>query len=130
MSRHWLIASCLVFCAACAAEELGSPPSISDLSYSPRSITTGQAATIQGTLRFEDADADLLEMLVTLRAPGDERMELPATEVADAEGKTEGLVALQLVLIAPTPGEYAFEIRLIDANGNESNAHVGSVVAL
>ncbi len=119
----------LLLASACGSEDLGSPPEISDLNYTPSSVQAGELATVQGTLLFEDPDADLLEMVVTLSDPAGNESEMPGTEVVDAAGKTSGIVTLQLALALPQPGIYPFTVRVVDQNGNDSNALSGSITA-
>ncbi len=119
----------MLLASACASEDLGSPPEISDLSYSPSAVTVGELATIAGALRFEDPDGDVLELLVTVSDPDGNRSEMPGTEVVDAAGKTSGTVTLQLALALPQPGTYSFEVHVVDQNGNDSNALSGSITA-
>lgn len=129
MLKRFFLPALILLLPACSDEQLGSPPEISDLSYSPSSVTAGQLATVQGSFSFEDPDGDLLEMLVTLTDPAGNNMEMPATEVTDAKGKTIGIVTLQLALVAPAPGTYPFAVLVVDENGNDSNPLTGSIVA-
>lgn len=115
--------------SACSSEDLGSSPEISELNYTPASVATDALTTVQGTMHFADADGDLLEMLVIMSDPAGNEREMPAIDVVDAVGKKAGILTLALTLALPEPGVYPFEIRVVDQNGNESNALLGSITA-
>lgn len=130
MRARQLVLSFFVLSAACATDEDdGTPPSISNLSFTPTSLKTGQQNVITGTFAFEDRDADVLELDIELELPDGSRESLPATDVRDSAGDIVGTVALTLAVVPPTPGAYAFELWLVDAAGGVSNRLEGTAQA-
>jgi hypothetical protein len=124
MRAHFLalLVTLEVLACGCAADdEGGTPPSISDLSLSPTSLSTGQQNVVTGTFAFEDDDADVLELDVDLELPDGTRQSLPATDVQDSAGDAVGTITLTLAIVPPSPGRYTFQLWLVDAAGGESN---------
>jgi hypothetical protein len=120
----------LAFAAGCSDEsDQGSPPSISDLTYAPTTVTVGQLTTITGTFSFTDPDGDLKEMTASLTPPAGQPQTLPAQALQNEAGQTSGMAQLQLVLQPPLAGTYSFEVWLTDDAGNDSNHLTGTFEA-
>src|SRR5688572_15695930 len=109
--RSFLSLSLLL--AACADDE-GSAPSISDLLMSTTEMTVGQQNSLGGSLGFEDADADVVQLHAELALPDDEAQPVADVDLAGAADRTDGRLAFSLVLLPPASGDYAFALWLSD----------------
>jgi hypothetical protein len=106
----------------------GTPPVISNLVYSPKTIAVGQATTISGTVDFTDIDGDVDKIAITLSAAG-QTQTLPETTVQNTSGVKQGTLNFALEVGTASAGTAQFSVALIDKAGNESNALMGAVTA-
>lgn len=114
-------------CASDAREEGGTSPMISDLELSPGASTVGGLETLRGTVRFEDPDADVLELHAALVEPSGSEADMPPVRVDGARGLMAGAVSLQLAVQFAMPGRHEVHVWLRDAEGNDSNPLVAAV---
>jgi hypothetical protein len=117
--KRTLLLVLLLALAGCA--ESGTAPQIQALQLTPESVTLGTQTSLSASYEFTDPDGDALETLVVLRDPSGAENQL-ATPVSGASGLLRGRVSVQLVVLAPTAGEYSVTVTLRDAEGNDSNA--------
>jgi len=107
----------------------GTAPVISDLAYSPDKAAVGTQTTINGTIKFTDAEGDVDKIGIELKLPDGTTQTLPSSAVQGAAGIKAGQAAFIIVLMPPTAGQYTFEIWLADTAGNASNRLSGTVAA-
>ncbi len=119
LSAFVLVSSWAIGCTDSAPD--GTPPSISNLSLTPMTLTTGQQNLLAGALAFVDPDADVLELGVSVELLDGSRQTLPIVDVRSSAGVAEGSVQVTLSMVPPAAGTYRFQLWLIDALGGESN---------
>lgn len=112
--------SCLAL-VACASDDTGIEPTISNLALAQTTLAVGQQTTVNGTVGFEDADGDLMELGVELTLPDTSKQTLPMTPLQNIGTMTSGSIAWSLIIAAPAAGAYQMELWIVDANGNTSN---------
>lgn len=122
-----LLVTLLGACASDTREEKSTSPMISDLELSPGVSTVGGLETLRGTVRFEDPDADVLELHAALVEPSGSEADMPPIRVDGARGLTAGAVSLQLAVQFAMPGRHEVHVWLRDAEGNDSNPLAASV---
>lgn len=118
----------LVLASACSSDS-GAPPAIANLTYSPMTVTTGQASVVTGSMTFTDEDGDLAELGAEVTLPDSTKQSLPKSDIRGLAGQTEGTLAFQLSFIPPAPGAYGFALFVIDEGERESNRLEGVVTA-
>ncbi|MEE8408796.1 MAG: hypothetical protein V3T05_04255 [Myxococcota bacterium] len=127
MSFVVAIAICL---AGCGSEDDSSgAPVLSNLTYSPQTITAGSLTTINGTFDFTDADADVTTFSVSVTDPTSTTTTVGPNPAQNVLGKTVGTVGFSLLLNATTAGIYALELWMTDDAGQDSNKLSGNVTA-
>lgn len=109
------------------SEDGGDTPTISALSYGPDTIPVGVQSAIQGTLRFEDPDADLTQLGAAVTLPDGSVQALPLTALQGYAGQAAGQVTLTLALVPPVAGRYGFEVWVVDAQEHASNRLRGTL---
>jgi hypothetical protein len=122
---HFITGAALA--TGCTSQVGGTAPVISGLVLDPSTVEAGATQSLQGTLSFEDPDADILEVQTWMLAPGQPAMAGPTSAVAGARGQQTGTVSLALIAAFPSAGEYEVEVRVRDAEGNDSNALRGQI---
>lgn len=122
-----LMSTCLL--AACASDDNGTAPTISNLTLSPSTLPVGQQTTINGSLGFSDPDGDLVDLGVELTLPDQSKQTLPMTALQNVGTMTNGSIAWALIVVPPTAGTYRLALWIVDANGNESNRLDGTAAA-
>lgn len=111
-----------------ACDEGMEAPTLSDLQCSPLKITVGTPSLMSCTFRFNDADADVTHLSISIEStlPGGNST-LPNTAVPSGIEVGGGSISVSLQANAATTFQVAF--KLVDAAGNESNIKSISVVA-
>lgn len=112
--------SCLAL-VACASDDNGAVPTITNLTLSQTTLPVGQQTTVSGTVAFEDPDGDLMELGVELTLPDTSKQTLPMTPLQNIGTMTSGTIAWSLIIAPPSAGTYGMELWTVDANGNASN---------
>ena len=121
MSRFCLFLA-LALVSGCDSDDadMGTPPSLEAFALDATDVVVGTPSVLRGTLEFTDPDGDLTEAELTLLEPSG-AMATMATPIANAEGRTEAVVELQLTILAPTAGTYEVTAILHDAEGSASD---------
>lgn len=105
----------------CGSEQVGSAPIISDLRLGATELPAGVLGQIPAQVRFEDADADVLEANVTISSVEGSGEVSVATPIVGAAGIGLGEVTVQVSFLPPAAGTYRLELMVRDAEGNDSN---------
>lgn len=121
--------SLLALCGCGDENAFGTPPSISDLSFSPETITAGEQTQVTGQFTFHDPDGDVAFMAVELRPAGAPAQRIADTPVSGSGGMVDGQVPFTLLIQAAAAGQVDFGVWLIDVNENESNELTGTLMA-
>ncbi|MDX2086540.1 MAG: hypothetical protein SFX73_01765 [Kofleriaceae bacterium] len=124
--KHTLLTTLLL--TACAADD-GLSPQIANLTYTPSTATHGQVVTITGTFTFTDDDGDLAELGAEITLPDRTTQTFPMSKLGGVGDMTTGTLGLQLQVLPPTAGSYAFSLWITDEAGNESNPLEGTLTA-
>lgn len=122
-----LTLSALLGACASDARDGGTSPTITDLELSPGESAVGGLETLRGTVRFEDPDADVLELHAALVEPSGSESDMPPVRVDGARGLAAGAVSLQLAVQFAMPGRHEVRVWLRDAEGNDSNPLVAGI---
>ncbi len=115
--------------AACASDDAGTAPMISSLTYTPMTVTVGQATTISGSIAFDDTDGDLDQLAADVALPDGSHQMLPMTDLQNVGDMTHGTIAFAMTLVPPAAGAYAFSLWITDDGDHDSNHLDGSVTA-
>ena len=121
-----LLAVLPIVFAACSDD--GASPEISALTYSPSTVTTGQQATITGSMQFTDEDGDLSKLKGDAVLPDGMKAQIADASLSGLE-QTTGTLPFQILIVPPQPGVYRFSLYLTDESGNESNKLDGMLTA-
>lgn len=113
--------------AACTTDDSASPE-ISNLAYSPATLTAGQQAMIAGTFGFDDPDGDLDTLGAEVVMPDGTRQAFAKTDVRNVGATTEGTLSWAMYVVPPAAGSYQLELWVTDIDGNASNRLTGSFV--
>lgn len=114
--------------AACSSDS-GSAPEIANLTYSPMTVTTGQASVVTGSITFADTDGDLAQLGAEVTLPDASKQSLPMTDLRGVGDMTEGTLAFQLSFVPPAAGAYRFALFITDDGDHESNRLEGTITA-
>jgi hypothetical protein len=125
--RTALLLSCVLSLAACGTDDDDAAPTISNLSFTPATITVGQQTTLNGTFAFTDPDGDAMNLAVELTLPDQSKQALPTTPLQNVGTMTSGSIAWALIVTPPSPGAYKLALWILDANENESNQLEGTI---
>jgi hypothetical protein len=125
--RTVLLLSCVLALAACGTDDNDSAPTISNLSFTPATITVGQQTTLNGTFTFADPDGDATNLGVELTLPDQSKQALPTTPLQNVGTMTSGSIAWALIVTPPSPGTYKLALWILDAADNESNRLDGTI---
>ena len=120
--------ACLAITLAAACSDDGTAPTISALTYTPATVTTGQQATITGSMQFDDEDGDLAKLQGDAVLPDGSKARIADASLSGLE-QTTGTLPFQLLIVPPQPGVYKFSLWLTDDSGNESNKLDGMLTA-
>jgi hypothetical protein len=113
------------FLAACTSDD-SSAPTISNLTFSPSSLSVGQQTTVSGTLAFSDPDGDLDQIGVEVTLPDQTKQTVPMTNVQNVGAMTEGTLSWAVIITPPAAGTYRLSLWITDAVEHESN-HLDAV---
>jgi hypothetical protein len=113
---------------ACS-DDPGTPPTISNLTYSPATVTHGQQTTVIGNFAFDDKDGDLSKLGGNVTLPDNTQMALAKTDVSALGDMTSGTLAFQLTFVPVAAGTYRFALFVTDDGDNESNRLEGTLTA-
>lgn len=115
--------------SACDDGPEGTAPSISELSYAPDQAPVASPFQVTGQLDFTDPDGDLAAIVFQITAP-DGTLSAPSrSKLSGTDGLTAASLQITFTAIAPTAGDYDFEVWLEDAAGHTSNRLAGHVTA-
>jgi hypothetical protein len=119
------------FLTACTQETSsdGEPPTISALTYTPEVVSVGELTSLSGSLHFEDADGDLLELHMEIGDGSGRSLVVTATPISGVAGLTAGTVTLSLMVTMPSAGPHVLRVWVRDAQGQDSNALEGTLDA-
>lgn len=125
-----LVAGALLFgCASDKAEDVGAAPTIKDLTLAPLEVEVGKAGAISGSVTFEDADGDVVEIGVDVTLPDGTNQSLPKIATQGATGTKQGTLAVALAFGPPVVGAYKLSVFAVDGKGHESNRLGATVTA-
>ncbi|HEY5945697.1 MAG TPA: hypothetical protein VIV40_09410 [Kofleriaceae bacterium] len=119
MRTMLLLCSCLTI-AACTSDDT-TPPTISNLTFSPNALPVGQQTTINGTIGFADPDGDLDQLGVEITLPDQSKQALPMTDLQNVGTMTDGTIAWALIIAPPAAGAYHLSLWITDVDGHASN---------
>jgi hypothetical protein len=125
--RTVLLLSSLLSLAACGSDDDGTAPAISNLAFTPTTLTAGLQTTLNGTLAFTDPDGDLADLGVELTLPDQSKQSLPMTPLQNVGTMTSGTIAWALIVTPPTAGTYQLELWIVDAEDHASNRLGGTI---
>lgn len=97
----------------------GSAPAISNLNYSPHSVTVGSgggAATVTGTINFIDADGDVTTLYIGS----------VSSTLTGMSGLTSGTIQVTAIVDTTTARSETFQVWVKDSQGHESNKLSGT----
>jgi hypothetical protein len=120
------IALCCLF--ACSSDE-GVAPEISNLTFTPTTITVGTQSTVTGSIQFTDADSDQSQIGIEVELPDQTRQSIPKTDLQGVDGQSEGTIAWAVLINPPFAGTYRFFLFITDAEDHESNRLEGMLDA-
>ncbi len=112
--------SCLAL-VACASDDNGAVPTITNLTLSQTTLAVGQQTTVSGTVGFDDPDGDLEELGIEITLPDQSKQTVPMTPLQNIGTMTSGSIAWSLIIAPPAAGTYGMDLWVVDANGNASN---------
>lgn len=112
--------SCLAL-VACASDDNGAVPTITNLTLSQTTLAVGQQTTVSGTVGFDDPDCDLEELGIEITLPDQSKQTVPMTPLQNIGTMTSGSIAWSLIIAPPAAGTYKMDLWVVDANGNASN---------
>lgn len=116
--------SLLSFITGCGSDG-GSPPTISNISYSPTTALIGGGGgslTMVATVDFVDPDGDLFYVHVSDKDCGQGSWEYLDSILSGVTGVTSGTIQfLALVSTNCPPGTYTVKVSVFDRQGHESN---------
>jgi hypothetical protein len=129
-NTHRLVAASLMFtiCVAGCGGPASHPPTIANLSYSPKEISVGLKTTISGSFTFTDDDGDPQELAVALLPPTGPPQALPPTAIQGGSGQKAGTLTFAVILMPPVAGSYSLDLSLVDSTG-ASNHLTGALEA-
>lgn len=126
-----LLLLALLLLPACGSEEDRSvAPVLSDLTYTPTTVTAGALATITGSVVFSDPDEDASEFAVKAASPIGQSTTVGPKPARGSPGRTDGQLSFGVHLDPQVAGTYMLEIWMVDEAGNESNRLRGDIEAL
>lgn len=109
------------------ALDLGTPPSIDELTFQPSEGAIGRTTTVSGTIDFEDPDGDVAQSVVSILQPDGASLFIEPVAVQGAEGHKSGTVGFAFLLTPSQEGQHQFDVWLIDEAGNSSNRLTGTI---
>lgn len=124
MSFRLFLATALLFAFSACGNDLGSPAVISELTVTPNTISAATPESLVIQFRFADPDGDPLEVLLDVRRGTTPLFSRNAILTPTGGNSRSGI--LSVVVSFPQSesleaGTYDVDIRLRDANGNDSN---------
>jgi hypothetical protein len=122
--RTILLLGC--FLSACT-DEPGAAPEISELTFSPTTLTAGVQGTVSGQLQFVDPDGDASKLGFEVILPDQTQQTLPLADLQNVGSQTEGAIGWAVIVAPPTPGNYRFFVFIRDAEGHDSNKLEGTL---
>jgi hypothetical protein len=123
-SRFLLLALLLLGCSGG-----DSAPSISNLTYSPQTVTAGAANIFDVTFDF-DTSSDLTTIEFSLvQSPAGPTKTPQTFPISNAAGIRQGTLDAQLDVTFATPGSYTIGLDVVDDAQRASNQLTGTIVA-
>lgn len=124
MSFRLFLATALLLALSACGNDLGTPATISELTITPGTISGASPETLVLQFHFEDPDGDPLEVLLDVRR-GTTSLFSRNTMLTPTGGNSRSGI-LNVVVSFPSgapleAGTYDIDVRLRDANGNDSN---------
>jgi hypothetical protein len=104
-----------------------TPPSISNLAYTPTSVPVSLAGnfTVNGTLNFADSGGDVASLTVRITDAGGAQISTVTQNIAGAGGQTTGTLSGAFQVTAATVGTYTIHVTVADNRGSQSNELTG-----
>lgn len=104
-------------------------PVISNLTYTPQTVTAGAATTYDITFDFDtSADLTTIEFSI-LDSPAGPTKTPQTFLISNADGIRQGTLDAKLDVTFVTAGSYTFGLDVLDANQDRSNQMSGTIVA-
>jgi hypothetical protein len=103
------------------------PPSIRDLTYSPNAGIVGMQSTINGTVAYTDQDNDISQSQLELISPSDVKNTSSPVPIMNVGQGVVGTVNFTLMFTPDVPGNWHFNVWIIDLQGRPSNMLNGTL---
>jgi sugar lactone lactonase YvrE len=128
----------VVLGATCAALGCGSsssgggpqptPPTISNLAYSPNSVLQSSTGTgmINGSLDFADSGGDVSALNLTVFDASQQQLSSTSTPIQGVAGVKSGTITGAFEVPINNPGSFSFQLSVADSGGSKSNALTGT----
>ena len=97
------------------------PPTIRMLQYTPNAALTGTAASINGMVNFTDTDGDISQSLVNLVSPSGQATLSSPEPITNVTQGPLGMVNFTIGFTPGEPGNWHFDVWIIDLLGRPSN---------
>jgi hypothetical protein len=75
---------------------------------------------------FEDDDGNVSDLIIDIIDPYDVQVDQITEPIEGFSGQTSGTVDFTLTIYAESPGDYTFEVYIMDERDNESNVLTGT----
>jgi hypothetical protein len=122
------IAFLLPLFAACSSDG-GTAPAISNLTFTPATVTHGMQASVTCSIMFDDKDGDLDKLAGEVTLPDSTKAQLQSVDLGPFSEQTHGTIPFALSFIPPAVGTYGFSLWLTDDGDNKSNVLDGMLTA-
>ena len=103
-----------------------SPPTISNLAFSPSSAPQGGGTVdVNGTIDFTDSGGDLASLEITVLDPAGTKISSSSTPLQGASNLTSGQISGTIRVAVGSPGRFTFNVSVTDSGGSKSNVLTG-----
>ncbi len=117
LSRVGILLALLPLASGCADD----PPSIRNLQYSPNAAIVGMPSTINGMVDYTDQDNDISQSQIELLTPENVSTVSSPTPIMNVGMGVVGMVNYTLMFTPDEPGNWHFNVWIIDLQGRASN---------
>ena len=117
----------LLFALAGAVGCSDDPPTIRMLQYTPNAALTGTAASINGMMNYVDQDGDISQSQVNLVSPSGLATLSSPDPIQNVTQGPLGMVSFTISFTPGEPGNWHFDVWIIDLLGRASNKLGGTI---